>query len=254
MQSKTVIYTAIFGQRDRLQEPTYIPEGVDFVCFTDQPFISKVWQIRKVKPLFPEDLTRSNRYYKILAHKMFPEYMRSVYLDGNVVVTGKIEELLDIYLEDAHFAAFDCRLYSTMPIHSVNEEAMILMTPRQEVRNKESGENIKKQLDTYLAEGFPDNNGCIMGMVLLRKHHEPDVVEAMEAWWHEVLTKSKRDLMSFNYVAWKYKFRFNYIPLDGANNPYVTKVRHHTSFLQKLRFRIASWLHVLQKKLTTVLN
>ena len=32
---KKVIYTAIFGDYDNLVEPYYIPDGFDFICFTD---------------------------------------------------------------------------------------------------------------------------------------------------------------------------------------------------------------------------
>jgi len=40
MKNKIVIYTAIFGGKDNLIEPEYIPKGCDFVCFTDQDFTS----------------------------------------------------------------------------------------------------------------------------------------------------------------------------------------------------------------------
>ena len=33
---KKVIYTSIMGDYDVLEEPRFIPEGYDFICFTDQ--------------------------------------------------------------------------------------------------------------------------------------------------------------------------------------------------------------------------
>ena len=33
---KKVIYTTIIGKYDILEEPSFIPEGYDFICFTDQ--------------------------------------------------------------------------------------------------------------------------------------------------------------------------------------------------------------------------
>jgi hypothetical protein len=33
--NKTIVYTAIYGKRDHLQDPLVVPPDVDFVCFTD---------------------------------------------------------------------------------------------------------------------------------------------------------------------------------------------------------------------------
>ena len=82
-KNKTVIYTAIFGGKDNLIEPKFIPEGCGFVCFTDQDFVSNVWQVKKVKPKF-EDPVRSAKIYKILPHKFLSEYEISVWIDGNL--------------------------------------------------------------------------------------------------------------------------------------------------------------------------
>ena len=44
-----VIYTAIFGDYDTLKEPLVITPGWKYICYTDQDFESKVWEIKKVK-------------------------------------------------------------------------------------------------------------------------------------------------------------------------------------------------------------
>ena len=48
---KKVIYTAIFGDYDSLPEPDYIPNGFDFICFTDTDIKSNIWKIKKALPL-----------------------------------------------------------------------------------------------------------------------------------------------------------------------------------------------------------
>lgn len=246
--AKIVVYTAIFGDRDVLLEPEYVPDNVDFVCFTDQSFTSPVWSVRHVTPPLPGDGTRNNRYYKILAHECLSEYEYSIYIDGNIIVTGDVTELLPTYLGETNFAALDCGHYSTLPSHSVADQVNRLLAPGQEQRNNISYDEIVAQAAAYTAEGFPDNNGCIMGMLLVRRHNESDVVAAMKGWWHEVTTRSKRDLMSFNYVAWKQAFAFTYIPLDGASNPYVKKVRHHQTSWQRWQFRLQGWWKKLMFK------
>ena len=57
---RIVVYTAIIGGYDTLNEPRWKSDGVDFVCFTDRNIKSKTWEIRKVTPLY-EDSTRTAR-------------------------------------------------------------------------------------------------------------------------------------------------------------------------------------------------
>ena len=42
----------------------------------------------------------------------------------------------------------------------------------------------------------------------------------MEDWWTEIKYGSKRDQLSFNYVAWKNSLNFNYMDGDSRNNEY----------------------------------
>ena len=45
----------------------------------------------------------------------------------------------------------------------------------------------------------------------------------MELWWEELKYNSKRDQLSFNYCAWKYKLKFNYMDGDSRNNEYFLR-------------------------------
>lgn len=236
--NKRVIYTAIFGNRDVLIEPSYIPKGFDFICFSDRKFKSKVWTIKKVTPPFPNDLGRSNRYYKIMVHKVLSEYEISAYIDGNVKVIGDINELIDRYLSNKNFACFDHSFNSKIPLTSLYEQKAFLMRPGQDKRNNETYENIQNQYDAYVKEGYPDDSGMVWTMTLLRRHNEIDVIAQMESWWNELLNRSKRDQMSFNYVAWKNSFKFNYIKLDGTNNNFIQRISHHQSIFKIWKNRV----------------
>ena len=48
----------------------------------------------------------------------------------------------------------------------------------------------------------------------------------MEKWWNEVKYNSKRDQLSFNYVAWKQNLKFNYIDGDLRNNEFFDHIGH----------------------------
>ena len=103
---KKVVYTAIFGSYDNLLEPKFIPEGWDFVCFTDTDLKSDVWKVVKVPAVY-SDPTRNARRYKLLPHKWFPDYDVSIWIDGNFGVQGDINKAIDLYLANNNMAIFD---------------------------------------------------------------------------------------------------------------------------------------------------
>ena len=107
--NKIVIYTAIFGGKDNLIEPEFVPEGCDFVCFTDGDFQSDVWNVRKVEPTF-NDPVRNARMYKVLPHKYLSEYEVSLWIDGNLLLRDDVNELIKKYLEKVNLAIFDRNL------------------------------------------------------------------------------------------------------------------------------------------------
>lgn len=214
--NRTVIYTAIFGGYDELREPVFVPKNCDFVCFTDRPQKSKIWQMHIVDPPVPGDMTRSNRRIKILAHEYVPEYEYSVYLDGTFLVHGDVNELVEKYLENANMAA-----YPHPERRCIYEEAEAVVRA-----GKDGPEVVRRQMMRYRAEGYPARNGLIMSGILVRRHHAPDVRRTMELWWREESTQSKRDQLSFNYAAWRTSLPFVYIPGNLKDNPYLHRRRH----------------------------
>ena len=64
-------------------------------------------------------------------------------------------------------------------------------------------------------------------MVLFRRHNEKDCIKTMEDWWTEIKHNSKRDQLSFNYVAWKNNFKYNYLDGDVRTNHYFLNMGAH---------------------------
>jgi hypothetical protein len=133
-----------------------------------------------------------------------------------------------------NMAVFDHAKWRAVPLGSLKEEMEQLYKMERQGKHQEDEALMRRQAEAYFADGFPDSGGLSWNFVLLRNHREPDVVKAMEAWWKEVLKWSKRDQISFNYIAWKTGLRFGYMPLDGSNNPYTRRLNHHLSVAQKL--------------------
>ncbi|MFH1769724.1 MAG: glycosyltransferase domain-containing protein [Parcubacteria group bacterium] len=223
--NKKVIYTAIFGKYDVLHEPEFIPKGFDFVCFTDMDLESKTWDIRKVQPVH-EDPMRSAKIYKILPHEYLPEYEYSIWADGNMLLRGDANELIDKYLNDVNIAMYDHSQTKMDSRNSVYEEGEMLFKREKEGKRKDDPELIKKQLERYKQEGYKGDNGLISGMIIVRRHNALDVIDAMEAWWNEIEDNSKRDQLSFNYIAWKKNLNFVYVEGDSRDNRYFLWLPH----------------------------
>lgn len=66
----------------------------------------------------------------------------------------------------------------------------------------------------YRSEGFPENAEMVQTGIEVRRHNDPNLIKFNELWFDEVRTKSKRDQLSFNYVAWK--LNFSYVMFDYA--------------------------------------
>ena len=79
---------------------------------------------------------------------------------------------------------------------------------------------IQSQMERYVSEGYPENNGLARTTVIFRKHNKDDITKHSEDCWEEIKYGSKREQLSFNYIAWKNDLKFNYIQEDIDNNQY----------------------------------
>lgn len=233
-----VIYTAIFGDKDVLNDPEVSLSGFDLICFTDNPNLrSERWKIVVVDRPF-EDPVRCARYYKVLTHKFLSEYEYSVWVDGNMVIKKDPTKMLSRYLKDVNLAVYKHgnlkrRIFGlfwvrdwTFARNCIYKEAEALLERNRKGQYMDDPALIQNQISKYRNQGYPENNGLAVTMILLRKHNSRDVISCMESWWHEIKENSRRDQLSFNYVAWKNNFKFKYIDGDPRYNKYFSKVGH----------------------------
>tara|TARA_Y100000310_G_scaffold205335_1_gene205685 strand:- start:1120 stop:1869 length:750 start_codon:yes stop_codon:yes gene_type:complete len=227
---KIVVYTAIFGGYDDLYEPLVKPDNVDFVCFTDNKNLkSDVWDVRYTLPLYynyglKNPFVRNARKFKALPHRFLSDYDYSVWADGNALCRGDVNTLVTQYLIDSNMAVYD-KMYCILdPWNCIYEERNrifffgnrnLKLAPWKGIKAfKDDPKLIEEQCIKYQNEGFPAGIGLLSAMVLVRRHNETDVVSMGEKWWEEMKYHSHLDQMSFNYVAWKKSFKFNWIKED----------------------------------------
>ena len=219
-----VVYTSIFGGYDNIDKfkKQNIYQNWDLKCFSEDNSLSLY-----------SDNTRNAKRFKVLPHRYLKDYEYSIFIDGNMTIVGNIDELIEKYLNDSNVAFFshannvldsrNCPYDEANFILEAGARNYHLNPSRGKLTYKDDPNIIEKQMKRYESEGFPKNNGLITGMVILRRHNESDCIQAMEDWWTEIKYNSKRDQLSFNYVAWKNNLKFNYINGDSRNNEYFKR-------------------------------
>ena len=215
--SKRIIYTSVFGGYDKITKQS--SDGWEWECFSENNSISLY-----------EDNNRNAKRFKVLPHRYLQDYEYSVFIDGNMDVRGNLDELIDKYLSNSNVAFFshnnnkldarNCAYKEAQTILDLGSKNMELTPGRGMLNYKDNPKLIVNQFDKYAKLGYPEHNGLITGMVILRRHNEKNCIETMEDWWKEIKYNSKRDQLSFNYCAWKNNLKFNYIEGDSRDNEY----------------------------------
>ncbi len=198
---KIVVYTCISGNYDSLKEVVNPEYNIDYICFTDQDIKSDTWKVKKI-PEFLNYLeqTKRARCLKILPHLFLETYDFSIWIDGNIQVIGEINELVE--KNKNH--------YFSIPKHPdrtcVYEEASAIISLKKDVID-----NVKSQVEKYKELGYPENHGLVQSNVIIREHNNKECIRINEGWWSELLFKSKRDQLSFNFSIWQKDYRINII-------------------------------------------
>ncbi|MCB9203052.1 MAG: DUF616 domain-containing protein [Flavobacteriales bacterium] len=239
LKKKIVVYTAVFGGYSDIL-PQKVNKNIDFICFTDKPEKlknRKPWKIFKVEPPIKNDSVRSNRYFKLHPHKYFKDYDYSIYVDSNYLIIGDVIELINQVLKDNYLACFDHNQTIADPRNCIYDEYKFL----KELYEKGNKKGDPAKMDSYIEklkkEGYPKNNGLIFAGVLLRKHNDEQCIKFMESWFKTVLDESRRDQLSFNYIAWKHNFKFYTIKGDlRRGNPWFFLIGEHRKKFSKKIF------------------
>ena len=235
--NQTVIYTAIFGNYDSLIEPAYKPSNCDFICFTDNRDLkSNVWQII-YQPTIYSTANRNAKKFKVLPHRYLKDYLYSIWVDGNMLVQGDVNDIIKTNLSNSNVAFFShaknvldsrgCAYEEAQYILDIGQQNYQRNPSRGLLAWKDTPETIVAQMNKYSVSGFPKDHELITGMVIARKHNEVDSIRVMEDWWTEIKYHSKRDQLSFNYCAWKNDLNLSYINGDSRENTYFKNCGSH---------------------------
>ena len=209
------LYTAIFSLYDELQPQPELP-GVDYLCFTDQPLQSDQYRIIPCPPLH-SDPVRASRLPKILPHLFLPQYDLSIWHDANMQFQdGKIINRFRTLLQDTPFILFDHPYRNC-----IYEEAEWCLHYQ-----KDTPKHIEQTLHTLQNNRYPRQAGLCACGLMARKHHHPEVLAFSNAWWAFYQGHSRRDQLSFNYIAQSTGLPFQTLPINIYDNEFLTIHNH----------------------------
>ena len=203
---KKVVYTALTGNYDALEQHKYVNPEYDYICFSNDFGDKKkigIWSIRKID--FPsDDKQLLSRYPKLQPHEVLAEYDISLYVDANIniltpYIFKRIEELLkkEVLLAGVKHQFRDCLYEEGYRVWISGVDKNI--------------DAIRRQLSYYKQDGFPRHFGMYEANVIFRQHNAPLIIKQCNEWWRLRLNYSKRDQLGYSYTLWKYNIPFAYL-------------------------------------------
>lgn len=183
-----VCYTALFGQHEELKEPTVITPGWEYICYTDMPLTSNVWQIVQIN-IYHMNPRRAARQLKILA---FTQWEQSIWIDASFTISVNLD-----FWWGKHFAKG-----FSVPKHPqrqcVYDEITACIMVNNEDRNA-----LLKQMDDFYNRPVPKKAGIITSGIIMREN-KPEIIELCNAWWREIQKGTLRDQVAFAAIHQQY--------------------------------------------------
>jgi hypothetical protein len=225
------IVTSLCGNRESLVNPPIMHPNADYYAFVDRPWPNAMeWKQLPLEKRHIGDKysdRRNAKYYKIMPHKVLPNYKFWIWVDVSHSVIENPHVIINDYLKECDIGVFKHNQRGCL-----YEEAKIL----QEL-NYDHPHLVNNQVKKYTSDGFPNNYGLYELPVSIRRNTSA-IREFNELWWEEIQNYSSRDQLSFPWCVWKKKISLKILPgfANGFNsdgslgcNKLMPQVRHHTS-------------------------
>lgn len=185
--SELVVYTALLGNGEDLQQAPDGKPGMKRILFTDRDIEgNRGWEVVKVSKPLKFDSRRSQRYYKFFGHPLIWDYKNTLYLDNTIQLKADPFTLWSKLVGEKNLG---------FPLHSyrkdISHEFQRVIQARRDHPSR-----VIEQLKTYeefypgIMELTPAWNGLIA-----RKDWDYSW-EFFEIWWQHLLRFSDRDQLS----------------------------------------------------------
>ena len=218
---RLIVYTALLGGYD-LPRPAPVGETSEietrFLCFTDGSAGSGWEQIRCDATDTLDARIRRARYFKTQPHKVLPTHDVSIWIDANLELTTSPLLLLDaLGISDIATFAYPSTYGERDCIY---QEAAACVE-----RGKDDPMVIERHIARYRTEGYPCHSGLVETSIVVRRNNASSQV-FNDCWWAEIVGGSRRDQLSFNYVAWVLNQPYSLLAGSRQWNPYAKYYSH----------------------------
>lgn len=220
---KTCIYTCVTGNYDNLNPfPSQDPD-IDFICFTDNPnlsFSDTNWDIRPIpNELLHLSKVKQQRCVKILPHRYLKDYDVSLWVDGNLQILKDLKGFISQYpLNEDIF--FYTRKHPSRDCAYKEASAVLKM-------KKDIPAIVNEQMNQYKKDGFPCKYGLEETNVILRLHNSLKCQILDNLWAEQILRKSHRDQLSFDYCRWKTDVNIGFLQTKRLDKDDTFRIKRH---------------------------
>ncbi len=210
-EERVAVYMAMFGNYDEIREPLIQPDNVDYFLISDAPPAEgSRWTWLSPDSLVPEAYRRdpalANRWCKMHPHRIFPDYRLSVYLDSNFWIVSDLTALV------SGMGAFPLAMFLHKNRDCVYEEIRACR-----IKGKAPEAALRAHEALLRAHGVPEKSGLLEAPVLVRRHHDPECVRLMDAWWDAFLAGCRRDQISLADALWLLKIPVRTVGTLGSD-------------------------------------
>lgn len=209
------------------------------------------WDIRPIPEFARQrDAKATARFVKMHPHLLLPAYPASVYVDGNICPTPA--------------ASAHCRQIAARHVLSIYRHPFRDCVYDEALECERLGlvyvGKIAGTLARYRAAGFPAHAGLQESNVLIRRHHDAQLIRLMALWWRAYESGVTRDQLSLPYLLWRAKFPlhclgesdprfhnryFGFAPLhQGTPHGRIEQVKKMNAFYRRMdpQSRALTWL------------
>lgn len=211
------IYTAIFGDYDRLKPQPRFP-GVEYLCFTDSKTLHcEGWRVLQTDPSTEHPRLSAKRFKTSPHLYLDPRFDLSIWIDGSIVIVdpGFVEKCL------AALSSGDIACMRHPVGRCIYQEASGCLH-----FEKYQGQPILSQVEHYRLLGYPENNGLAACGIIARRHQSALCRKIGEEWLKENLIWSYQDQLSFPLVLWRNNTWFQELPFSYTDRSVFVLVDH----------------------------
>lgn len=247
--NRKVVYTAIFGGTDTLQEPSFPKsDDTEYVCFTDnRKIVSNFWKIVHLedgdfpkamdvvrRPLQgvlyrPAKATLKNRELKFFPESFIEDAIASAYMDGHVRLKSCLSPLLDQELMSHEWCS---------PAHRYGGNTLIEALRCYDA-DKITRDELRAFFEEILPISIPKHTPFPENGLILRRHSSNDVTLMSDRWWKRFAMGPFRDQLHWQTAFIGTELRFKLLPYRlNEQNRYYSLGQHNNAKIKFLKAKL----------------